>query len=33
MKRILSIMNVNQLAATDEAYLKEDPVILFIPVD
>lgn len=30
---LLSIMNVNQLVPTDEAYLKEDPVILFIPVD
>ena len=30
---LLSLMDVNQLAPTDEAYLKEDPVILFIPVD
>ncbi len=30
---LLSIMNSNQLAATDEAYLKEDPVILFIPLN
>ena len=30
---LLSIMKVNNLATADEAYLKESPVILFIPVE
>ena len=30
---LLAIMKSNNLAAADEAYLKEDPVILFIPLN
>lgn len=30
---LLSIMRVNSLAQTDDAYLKESPVIIFTPVD
>lgn len=30
---LLGIMRINNLATADEAYLKKDPVILFIPVE
>jgi len=30
---LLGIMQINNLATADEAYLKKDPVILFIPVE
>lgn len=33
VRTLLSMMNSNGLAAADEAYLKVDPVILFIPVN